>query len=81
MSKEIDPLISKELRFIKREINSLRNAIADIEEEPTPSFLRLVETAPTASAYPGKPGDVAYDASTLYVCVASNTWKKVTIAW
>ena len=81
MSKEIDPLVNKELMFIRREINSLRNAINDIENEPAPSFLRLVETPPTASAYPGEPGDVAYDASTLYVCVASNTWKKVTIAW
>ena len=36
--------------------------------------------APASSTDTGTPGDVAFDASWLYVCIATDTWKRVAIA-
>ena len=36
-------------------------------------------TAPTAADDPGTAGEVRYDADYIYVCVATNTWKRVLI--
>lgn len=35
---------------------------------------------PAAAASPGSQGDIAWDSNYLYVCVASNSWKRVAIA-
>jgi hypothetical protein len=37
-------------------------------------------TVPATAASTGTAGQVAYDASYLYVCVATNTWKRVTLS-
>jgi len=37
-------------------------------------------TVPLTSASPGTPGQVAYDATHFYVCVAPNTWARGTLA-
>ena len=36
-------------------------------------------TAPSTAASPGSPGTIAFDANYLYVCVATDTWKRVEI--
>lgn len=36
--------------------------------------------APATAASPGIAGQVAYDATHLYVCVATNTWVRVALA-
>jgi len=36
--------------------------------------------APASASAPGTPGQVAYDAGHLYVCVAANTWVRVAVA-
>lgn len=33
-------------------------------------------TVPASATAPGTPGDVAYDATHLYVCVAANSWRR-----
>ena len=38
--------------------------------------LRATGTAPTTATDPGAAGDVRYDADYVYVCVATNTWKR-----
>ena len=35
---------------------------------------------PATASSPGAPGQIAYDASHLYVCVAANTWVRATLA-
>lgn len=35
--------------------------------------------APATSASAGSAGNIAYDASYFYVCVAANTWRRVAI--
>lgn len=35
---------------------------------------------PTTATSPGTPGQVAYDATHIYVCVATNTWVRATLA-
>ena len=41
--------------------------------------LRIAKTPATAGAA-GNAGDICWDANFIYVCVATNTWKKVAIA-
>jgi hypothetical protein len=36
-----------------------------------------VVTVPATSSSPGIIGDISYDASYVYICVATNTWRKV----
>lgn len=36
--------------------------------------------APASASANGTKGDITYDASYMYVCVATNTWKRVAIA-
>ena len=40
----------------------------------------LLVAAPAAANSTGVAGQFAYDSSFVYVCVATNTWKKVAIA-
>lgn len=41
--------------------------------------IRTAKTPASASA-PGNAGDICWDSSYIYVCVATNTWKRVAIA-
>ena len=41
--------------------------------------LRATGTAPTTATDPGTAGDIRYDADYVYVCVATNTWKRSAI--
>ncbi len=38
------------------------------------------QPAPATAASAGKAGMIAYDATHLYVCVATNTWVRVALA-
>ena len=40
---------------------------------------RLVGTAPATASSTGTAGDIRYDASYIYICIASNTWKRAAI--
>lgn len=44
------------------------------------SLVLTVGGAPATAASAGTAGQIAWDASFLYVCVAANTWKRVAIA-
>lgn len=37
-------------------------------------------SAPSSATSSGTAGDIRYDASYLYVCVATNTWKRSALA-
>lgn len=37
-------------------------------------------SAPATASSTGTAGDIAYDSGFLYVCTATNTWKRVAIA-
>ena len=39
-----------------------------------------VTTPPATSTSAGVRGTVAYDTSNVYVCVATNTWKKIALS-
>jgi hypothetical protein len=45
----------------------------------TDKFRVTTPTVPTASTSSGTAGDIAWDTTYLYVCVASNTWKRVEL--
>lgn len=40
----------------------------------------LIVAAPATAASAGKAGQIAYDATHIYVCVALNTWVRATLA-
>lgn len=42
--------------------------------------ITLEGTAPTSATSTGTAGDIRYDANYIYVCVATNTWKRVSIS-
>ena len=47
------------------------------------SLARLFVTAPSipaSAASTGTPGEIAWDATYIYVCTATNTWKRTTLA-
>ena len=47
----------------------------------TDGTIRLpVPKTPASAAATGTAGDWAYDSSYIYVCVATNSWKRVAIA-
>jgi len=43
-------------------------------------FNGLQQSAPVVASSPGTAGDTAYDTSYFYVCVATDTWKRVVIS-
>ena len=58
---------------------SPHSAAAD-HVHPTDGLMRIVDV-PASKTAAGTKGDIAFDATTLYICVDTNTWKKVAIAW
>ena len=36
-------------------------------------------TVPTETGSTGTKGEIRWDATNLYVCIAANTWKKITL--
>jgi hypothetical protein len=42
--------------------------------------IRIVDqNAPESSSSPGNPGDIAWDVANFYVCIATNTWKRIPL--
>ena len=46
----------------------------------TNDFMIMAPTVPGTAGAAGNPGQIAWDADYIYVCVASNSWKRVAIA-
>jgi hypothetical protein len=44
--------------------------------------VRIVNAkTPASSTDMGTAGDICWDTSYLYVCTATNTWKRIALAW
>lgn len=43
-------------------------------------ILTVATTAPSTATSTGVKGTIAFDTSNIYVCTATNTWKRVAIA-
>jgi len=39
----------------------------------------VVSVPPTATS-PGSPGDIAFDTNHIYICVATDTWRRVALS-
>ena len=47
----------------------------------SPTFgVSAIETAPASATAAGVTGDIRFASDAIYVCVATNTWKKADIA-
>lgn len=61
------------LRTIAQQISAMTAAIQV-------AFPTFQAAAPATATSPGAPGQVAYDSTHFYVCVAANTWVRATLA-
>ncbi len=43
------------------------------------ALIRPSASAPSSSSSSGTAGDIAYDSGYLYICVSSNTWKRMAL--
>jgi hypothetical protein len=45
------------------------------------SSLTLISVIPATATSTGTLGQLAYDTNYIYLCVATNTWKRAAISW
>ena len=43
-------------------------------------IIRLAASTPASATAPGEVGQFAYDSGFLYICTATNTWKRIGVA-
>jgi len=66
---------------LKRSSATLQARLADDSAYTTiDAQHRLQGTAPTTAADTGTAGDIRYDANYVYICTATNTWKRAALA-
>ena len=66
---------------LKRSSSILQVRLADDSGYTTlDAQLRLQGTTPATAGDTGTAGDIRYDANYIYICTATNTWKRVAIA-
>lgn len=69
----IHPLDSGHLKIANAEF-------ASVDVFSVPKLRVTGPDVPTAANSPGTPGDIAWDANYLYVCVSANSWKRTALA-
>ena len=62
-------------------INDLKKQIVALCQLNKFDGFILNQWAPSAAGAHGTLGTFAWDASNFYICVATNSWKKIGIAW
>ena len=66
---------------IKRNSTDLQARLADDSGYTTiDAQLRAQGTAPASASATGTAGDIRYDADYIYVCTATDTWKRAALA-
>jgi hypothetical protein len=48
--------------------------------EASKYYVTSLNTAPSSASDTGKAGEIRIDASHIYICTATNTWKRVAIS-
>lgn len=72
--------VSNSFPALKRSATELQARLADDSGFTVlDAQLRSQGTAPTTSTNAGTPGDLRYDTNFFYVCVATNTWRRVAL--
>jgi nitrogen fixation/metabolism regulation signal transduction histidine kinase len=63
---------------IKNNLNTAKNEITAIQDtlDSTPIYTNV----PASSTATGIVGQIAFDTTHLYVCIATNTWVRATLA-
>ena len=56
-------------------------AACRVAQQPTVSvLLRAVSAPPSTASSPGVAGTITYDSGYVYICVATNTWKRAALS-
>ena len=71
------PAVAQVVRFNGTNWVNARLASADLSNDASLPKIVAVPATPTSA---GTAGQVAYDATDLYICVATNTWRRVAIS-
>jgi len=70
--------LNDRLRRISQALGSTGTAVV-AQAVPSPLAVATAHT-PASATDTGTTGQIAWDANFLYVCVATNTWKRIAIA-
>ena len=73
------PRLDDELENIATSIDETIDALKDVRRSDGTSVVR-VGTAPISASAVGTAGELAFDSGYVYVCVASDTWKRAALA-
>lgn len=71
--------------YVKSQTNNISADVFSIDGNGVARFLTANPvisnpTTPSSAASPGEKGEIAWDTSYIYVCIATNTWKRCAIA-
>lgn len=72
-----NPFFPANIAALVRELGVLWRELATTVND---ADVKLNASVPATAAATGTPGMIAYDASYIYICTATNTWKRVAIA-
>jgi len=79
----IKRLSGEEIKILYESLGDT-NAFTDIEKNKLASmnpedYLNIVDSVPLTINSPGTIGQIAYDANYQYICVATNSWKRIPL--
>jgi len=60
--------------------NITGNLTGNVTGDVTGNVTIPASTAPASASDNGQPGQIAWDANFIYVCVATNTWKRAALS-
>jgi len=64
----------------KSDNSSIKTRLTSAETSLATKTLASTVSIPTSASSTGTAGQVAVDSSHIYICVATNTWKRVAIS-
>lgn len=59
--------------------SNIVSAVNEVNTNVNNIGIKKVSSVPTSATSTGNIGDIAFDTNYLYICVASNTWKRVAL--
>lgn len=73
-----NPIFQPEVKALSNSLAEYWRELATVVNKHESGIVAVA--APAAANSPGTPGQIAYDASYVYICIANDTWKRASIA-
>lgn len=78
MKIRTSPIFPQSQPYLSRELSILWRELSETVNKHESGIVAV--TAPASATATGTPGQIAYDASYIYICVAENTWIRASAA-